>query len=74
MFKSQSKNRSKITVPNASLLDYRSASVTMRLGKIADDYRQLEVLLAQMESKMPPDPATTLDQHATCGPSVRKPR
>lgn len=70
MFKNRPRKTPKITVPTASLIDYRSESVTTRLDKIADSYQQLEVLLAELERKMPPEPADPAPEIEL----VRKPR
>ena len=56
MFRSSARRKPKITIPTASAVDYRSESVTHRLGKIAEHYVQLEQVLADLESKIPQPP------------------
>jgi hypothetical protein len=60
---------------SAGLVNYRSESVTTRLGKIADHYSELEIVLSDLESRMPPEPSEVPASPGTLSaPIAPKPR
>lgn len=75
MIRNKTRKPARITVPTAGSLDFRSDAITAGLERIADHYQELDVLLANLESKMPQDSAVPNDIQVSAPPAtVRKPR